>query len=223
MYQTDYPLYKQYKYWESADNEWYEADGFSLLAYRTIENDQITLRLTAHREGMPSVAEGSVQAAQKTAFNIMTADCGSRSYNILPSKASFGSRIIDRYFYQNADLSIGVAYRCHTGKPSQDTLAIEAQKWSLATRRWDKIDGIQAYVDILPENNDGLNQIRIRLFGGKVNENGRLARRIMLDTCQTTNFKVLFKHPSADIVNKERQTQIVSDENVWVYGFSCRL
>ena len=28
MYESDYPLYQQYKYWESSDQDWQEVDHF---------------------------------------------------------------------------------------------------------------------------------------------------------------------------------------------------
>lgn len=224
MYETDYPLYREYKYWETSDKDWYETDNFKILVNRYHENDTTTLRLVPQRKGLPSIEKGYVYAAQKTAFNIMTSDCGSPAYTLLPSVRPRGGRRIDRYFFQNADLSVGVSYVCQTGKPNENSLFQDAQKWSLAERRWDKIDNINAYVDTLPVNNDGLHQMRIRLFGGTVNDNKRLARRLILDACDsTTDFKILFDEPGADLAEHKGQIEIVSDDNVRIYGFVCRL
>ncbi|MGN0903871.1 MAG: hypothetical protein ACI4PW_01820 [Alphaproteobacteria bacterium] len=223
LYEADYPVYRQYKYWETSNDEWFEADGFRILAYRSSDGGRQTLRMTAHRKGLPSVADGYVDAIQKVAFNMMTAVCGSQAYTVLPSHAPSGGRVIDRYFYQNGDLSVGVVFSCRSAPPDGDVLRAEAQKWSLARRRWDKIDGVQAYVDVLPENNDGLRQMRIRLFGGDERLNARLARRIMLDACGGPAFTVLFNQASADIVENGRPPQIISDANVRVYGFVCKL
>lgn len=223
MYETDYPLYREYKYWETSDKDWYEADNFRILVNRYHENDRTTLRLVPQRKGLPSIEEGYVRAAQKTAFNIMTSDCGSPAYTLLPSVRPNGGRRIDRYFYQNADLSIGISYICRTGKPTHVSLYQEAQKWSLAERRWDKIDNINAYVDTLPVSNDGLHQMRIRLFGGNASDNKRLARRLILDACGgNVDFKLLFDEAGADLAESNGEIKVVSDDNVRVYGFVCR-
>lgn len=222
MYETDYPLYREYKYWETADKNWYETDNFRILVNRYHENDRTTLRLAPHRKGLPSIEKGYVYAAQKTAFNIIAADCGP-SYTALAAITPPGGRKIDRFFFQNSDLSVGVTYFCRAGKPDSNSLAAEAQKWSLAERKWDKIDKINAYVDVLPESHDGLHQMRIRLFGGNERDNKRLARRLILDTCNgAPDFKILFDNPSADITGTGGSARIVTDENVRVYGFVCR-
>lgn len=224
MVETDYPLYRKYKYWETSDKDWYETDNFRIMVNRFHENDATTLRLVPQRKGLPSIESGYVHAAQKTAFNIMTSDCGSPSYTLFPSARPNGGRRIDRYFYQNADLSIGISYTCKTGKSKGGTLFQEAQKWTLAERKWDKIDNINAYVDtLLPVKNDGLHQMRIRLFGGNASDNKRLARRLILDACNgAVDFKILFDEAGADLAESNGEIKIVSDDNVRVYGFVCR-
>lgn len=222
LYESDYPLYRQYKYWESADSDWHEADNFRILVYKTVEEQNTTLQLIPQRKGLPSTEKGYISAAQKAAFNIMTVSCADSSFVIRPSKAPPGGRVIDRFFFQNKDLSVGVTFSCRSGKPDADVLSAEQQKWSLAQRRWDKINGVQAFVDTLPVSNNGLHQIRIRLFGGNEADNKKLARRIIQDTCPNVNFRILFDNPGFDMVPAGRLPEVVCDKNVRIYGFTCQ-
>ncbi len=223
MYEADYPLYRQYKYWETADKDWFEADNFRILVNRYHENDVTVLRMVPQRKGLPSVEQGYINAAQKTAFSIIAADCSSSSAHIFPSQAPKNGRKIDRFFFQNADLSISVAYSCRKEKPNQGTLAAEAQKWSLATRTWTEIGDVNAAVDSLPVDGAGIHQIRVRLFGGTERDNKRLARRLILDACEgSPDFKILFDEAATDVAVQNGVPQPVSSTNVRIYGFVCR-
>ena len=88
LYETDYPVYRQYKYWESADKDWQEIDYFQVQAFRTKRGDQTALRLVPQRDGLPSTRDGYLQAAQKAAFNIMTSVCGASFVSPLPAQAT---------------------------------------------------------------------------------------------------------------------------------------
>ncbi|MBR1946291.1 MAG: hypothetical protein IJ846_08395 [Alphaproteobacteria bacterium] len=221
LYESDYPLYRQYKYWESADRDWQEVDHFQIQIYRTQYGSKTALRLVPQRDGMPTTADGYIQASQKAAFNLMNAACSSSSPSIDAAAAPSKGRTIDRFFYQYADASIGVTFFCRTETPRGMDLAAEQQKWSLAERRWDKIGDTRAYVDTLPPATDGRRQIRIRLFGGTVSDNKKLARRIIQNTCPNSNFRILSDKAGVDIVPAGRFPDVVSDENVRIYDFTC--
>lgn len=221
LYESDYPLYRQYKYWESADGDWQEVDHFRIQVFRTQADDRTALRLVPQRDGMPTTAQGYIPAAQKAAFNIMNQACSPSLPAIDAAAAPVNGRTIDRFFYQYSDLSIGVTYFCRPEKPRGTDLAAEQQKWNLADRRWDRIGDVKAFVDTLPVMADGRRQIRIRLFGGTVSDNKRLARRIMENTCPNTNFRILSDKAGVDIVPAGRFPDIVSDENVRIYDFTC--
>lgn len=133
-----------------------------------------------------------------------------------------GKRTRDRpFFYQYADASVGITFSCRSGTPKGMDLAAEQQKWSLADRRWDNINGHKAFVDTLPAAADGRRQIRIRLFGGTVSDNKRLARRVIEDACSNSNFRILSDKAGFDIVPAGRMPDVVSDENVRIYDFTC--
>ena len=221
LYETDYPLYRQYKYWESADDDWQNIDYFQIQTFRKHVGENTILRLVPQRNGLPSTHDGYIQAAQKAAFNLMTQICDSAFPSPLQAQAPEKGRIIDRFFYQYADASIGVSFSCKRGFPKSIDLAAEQQKWSLATRRWDSIDGHKAFVDTLPAAANGHRQIRIRLFTGSISDNKRLARRIIKDICPNSNFKILSDKAGFDIVPAGRIPDVVSDENVRIYDFSC--
>lgn len=220
---TDPVLYQQYKYWETGREDWHPVDGFDVLAARTNDDGLYSLRLTAHRDGLPTLRTGYIEASQKVAFQIMTAQCGAQNYLAQNAPKLAKGRTLDRYFYQNEDLSVGITYRCRgeQDKPTYDFLQTEQRKWNGADRKWDKINGIKAVVDTLPVSNDDVHQIKIRLFGGDANDNRRLSRRMMINTCQTNNFKVLFAQPAFDMIPAGRPPEIISNENVWSYGFRC--
>ena len=221
LYEYDYPLYRQYKYWESADDDWQEIDYFQIQAFRTQHENLTFLRLVPQRKGLPSTADGYIQAAQKAGFNIMNTVCNGSSPSIVPAKAPNQGRAIDRFFYQYSDASIGVTFFCHTKKQNGMDLTAEQQKWSLAERRWDSINGHKAFVDVLPPTTNGRQQIKLRLFGGTLSDNKRLARRIIQDTCPNSKFKILSDKAGVDIVQKGRMADVVSDENVRIYDFTC--
>lgn len=221
LYESDYPVYRQYKYWESADRDWQEVDRFRIQIYRTETGSRTALRLVPQRDGLPSTADGYIQAAQKTAFNLMYAACKPHQPSIDAAAAPTGGRTIDRFFYQYADASIGVTYFCRTDTPRGMDLAAEQQKWSLAERRWDKIGDVRAFVDRLPPDANDHHLMRIRLFGGTISENRKLARKIVQNTCPNSNFRILSDMPGADIVPTGRYPDIVSDENVRIYEFTC--
>ena len=183
LYETDEAVYRQYKYWESADKDWEEYDYFKILIYRTHYGDNKTaMRLIPHRNGLPSTESGYIQAAQKAAFNVMAQACSPKT-------------------------------------PSVDLA--KQQKWSLARREWDEINGHKAFVDVLPPAANGVRQIRIRLFGGGRGDNARLARRVVTDICPNTDFRILSDRAGLDIVPAGRAPDVVSDENVRIYDFTC--
>ncbi|MBR1778737.1 MAG: hypothetical protein IJ752_09190 [Alphaproteobacteria bacterium] len=221
LYESDYPLYRQYKYWESADQDWQEVDHFQIQVYRTQSGSKTALRLVPQRSGMPSTADGYIQAAQKAAFNLMHAACSSGIPGIDAAVAPANGRTIDRFFYQYGDASVGVTFFCRSAPPRGMDLAAEQQKWSLAERRWDKIGNVKAFVDTLPAAADGRRQMRIRLFGGTLSDNRKLARRIVQNTCPNTNFRILSDAAGVDIVPTGRLPEVVSDENVRIYDFTC--
>ena len=221
LYESDYPLYRQYKYWESADRDWQEIDFFQVQTYRTQYGARTALRLVPQRNGLPSTENGYIQAAQKAAFNIMSATCGEKAPAIDAAAPPKKGRKIDRFFYQYGDSSIGVTFFCRSGKSEESDLLAEQQKWSLAERQWDDINGVQAFVDTLPPSSDGRHQMRIRLLGGTVKDNRKLARRLILKICPNSNFRVLSDTTGVDVVPVGRFPEIVSDENVRVYVFTC--
>ena len=221
MYETDFPLYRQYKYWESADKDWQEVDYFRILVYRMQNGTKTALRLIPQRDGLPSTADGYIQAAQKAAFNLMASACGSTVPAVDGAIAPKDGRTIDRFFYQYGDASIGVTYSCRSGTPHGMDLAAEQQKWSMAQRRWDQIGDIRALIDTLQPAADGRRQIRIRLFGGTVVDNRRLARRTIENTCPNTNFRLLDEKAGIDVVPAGRFPDVVSDDNVRIYDFTC--
>ena len=57
LYESDFPLYRQYKYWETADKDWQEIDYFRVLAYRMQDGTKTALRLIPQRNGLPSTAD----------------------------------------------------------------------------------------------------------------------------------------------------------------------
>ncbi len=221
MYETDYPLYRQYKYWESADKDWQSIDYFQIQTFRTQFGKKTALRLVPQRDGLPSTQDGYIQAAQKAAFNLMTQICDTATPAPDQAQAPENGRTIDRFFYQYADASVGITFSCRSGTPKGSDLAAEQKKWSLADRRWDSVNGHQAFVDTLPASADGHQQIRIRLFGGTVSDNKRLARRVIKDICPNTNFRVLSDKAGFDIVPSGKKPEVVSDENVRIYDFTC--
>lgn len=221
LYESDYPVYRQYKYWDSADRDWQEVDHFQIRIFRTQTGNRTALRLVPQREGLPTTAEGYIPAAQKAAFNLMNEACSPSLPAIDPAAAPLNGRTIDRFFYQYPDLSVGVTFFCRKETPRGMDLAAEQQKWNLAERSWDSINGVQAYVDELPPQADGRRQLRIRLFGGSVSDNRKLARRIILNTCPNTNFRILSDKAGVDIVPSGRFPDVVSDENVRVYDYTC--
>ena len=221
MYESDYTLYRQYKYWESADTDWQEVDHFKIQVFRTRGDLRTELRLVPQRDGLPTTAEGYIPAAQKAAFNLMNAECSPGLPGVDAAAAPTNGRTIDRFFYQYPDMSIGVTFFCRTSAPRGMDLAAEQQKWHLADRRWEKIGSVRAYVDTMPVTADGRHQIRIRLFGGTASDNKKLARRIILNTCPNTNFRILSDKAGVDIVPAGRFPDIVSDENVRIYDFTC--
>lgn len=222
LYETDDAVYRQYKYWESADKDWEEYDYFKILIYRTHYGDNKTaMRLIPHRNGLPSTESGYIQAAQKAAFNAMSQACSPKMPSVDPAAAPAKGRKIDRFFYQYGDGSVGVTFGCPAVKNKGLDLMAEQQKWSLARREWDEIKGHKAFVDTLPPSANGIRQIRIRLFGGTRGDNARLARRIITDTCPNTNFRILSSRAGLDIVPSGRAPDIVSDENVGIYDFIC--
>ena len=221
LYETDYPLYRQYKYWESADNDWQNIDYFQIQSFRYHVNGRIALRLIPQRNGLPSTQDGYIQAAQKAAFNLMTEICQTDTPSPLKAQSPLNGRILDRFFYQYADASVGITFSCRNGLPKETDLIAEQQKWSLAVRHWDSINGYKAFVDTLPAAANGHQEIRIRLFGGNISDNKRLARRIIEDTCPNSNFKILSDKAGFDIVPKGKKADIISDENVRIYGFTC--
>jgi len=221
LYESDYPVYRQYKYWESADQDWQEVDNFQIQIYRTQSGSKTALRLVPQRNGLPSTQNGYIQAAQKAAFNLMNSACSNSIPGIDAAIAPENGRTIDRFFYQYGDASIGVTFFCRSDTPQETDLLAEQQKWSLAKRRWDKIGKISAFIDILPISADGRQQMRIRLFGGTISDNRKLARRTIEDICPNSNFRILSDSPGVDIVPAGRFPEIVSDENVRNYVFTC--
>lgn len=221
LYESDYPLYQQYKYWESSDKDWQTVDNFRIQVFRTQSGFKTALRLVPQRDGLPTTADGYIQAAQKAAFNLMHAACLKGVPSIDAAASPVNGRTIDRFFYQYSDASIGVTFFCRPKHSKGMDLAAEQQKWSLAERRWDKINGIRAFVDTLPASADGRRQIRIRLFGGAVSDNKKLARKVIQNICPYTNFRILSDVAGVDIVPKGRLPEIVSDENVRIYDFTC--
>ena len=221
LYETDYPLYRQYKYWESTDKDWQEVDQFQIQVFRVQTGDRTDLRLIAQRDGLPSTEQGYIRAAQKAAFNLMTQACGESMPAVARARPPEKGRKIDRFFYQYADGSLGVTFSCRAGKIRGMDLAAEQQKWSLADRRWESINGRKAFVDVLPAASNGLRQIRIRLFDGTVSDNRRLARKIVEDICPNTNFRILSDKAGLDITPAGHAPDIVSDENVRIYDFTC--
>lgn len=77
-------LYRLYKYWESADNDWQDIDYFQVQAFRTQSAEKTALRLVPQRDGLPSTRDGYIQAAQKAAFNLMTQSCGTAFPRLFP-------------------------------------------------------------------------------------------------------------------------------------------
>lgn len=222
LHETDEAVYRQYKYWESADKDWEEYDYFKILIYRTHYGDNKTaMRLIPHRNGLPSTESGYIQAAQKAAFNAMAQACSPKTPSVDLAKPPVKGRRIDRFFYQYGDGAVGVTFGCPAGKNSGMDLMAEQQKWSLARREWDEINGHKAFVDALPPAANGVRQIRIRLFGGGRGDNARLARRVITDTCPNTNFRILSDRAGLDIVPAGRAPDVVSDENVRIYDFTC--
>ena len=110
--ETDPELYRQYKYWEAGVNDWHPARGFDVRANRFLNGGWYGLRLTPHRENAPSFASGYIEAAEQVAFEMMTAQCGAQNFVAQAAPQDAGLRTLDRYFYQNADLSIGIRFRC---------------------------------------------------------------------------------------------------------------
>ena len=221
LYETDVSVYRQYKYWESADRDWVDIDGFQIQIYRTQVGERTALRIVPQRDGLPSTATGYIPAAQKAGFMTATEVCGEAGAAFDPAAAPEEGRTIDRFFYQYKDASVGVTFFCRVGMPLGMDLLAEQHKWSLAQRKWDGINGVKAYVDTMPARNDGLHQIRIRLFGGTVTDNRKLARRVMLNTCPNTNFRVLSEIEGVDVVPSGRYPSAVSDENVRIYDYTC--
>ena len=221
LYESDYPLYRQYKYWESSDKDWQDIDYFQILSFRMRKGSKTALRLVPQRNGLPSTATGYIQAAQKAAFNLMTETCGTDYLNIKSAVVPEKGRKIDRFFYQFGDASIGVTFACRPPPPHRMDLEAEQQKWSMADRNWDQIDNIRAYVDTLPPAAGGRRQIRIRLFGGTIFDNKRLARRIIQNTCPNTNFRILSDKAGVDIVPAGHKAEVVSEDNVRIYDFNC--
>ena len=131
LYETDYPLYRQYKYWETPDQDWQEVDYFRIQVFRTHIGNKTALRLVPQRDGLPSTAEGYIQATQKAAFNLMATACSPSLPAIDPSVAPQRGRTIDRFFYQYADASVGVTFSCRKSTPHGMDLAAEQHKWSL--------------------------------------------------------------------------------------------
>ena len=65
LYESDYPVYRQYKYWESADRDWQEVDRFRIQIYRTETGSRTALRLVPQRDGLPSTAATSARYAAR--------------------------------------------------------------------------------------------------------------------------------------------------------------
>lgn len=220
MYETDPETYKEHKYWETAKNDWYPKNGFDVLTAKTFNDGTWTVNLAPYREGMPSVRDGSLQAAREIGFELMTELCGPQNFTALPAQRGYPR--FDRYFYRNNDMSLTVSFVCRGDKsPTHDTLETEQLKWSSAVRKWEKIDGKDAQIQTLPEMLNGTRQIKVRLFDGDENLNIRLARRIMRETCGRNGFDLLSDRSSFDMTPKGRPPAIIENDHIREYSFRC--
>lgn len=221
LYESDYPVYQQYKYWESGKNDWVDIDQFKVQTFKTPVGEKTALRLIPQQDGLPSSNDGYLRAAQKAAFSIMSEICAEGFINLDSAAAPKNGRTLDRFFYQYPDASVGVTFSCRYKKPTTLNLLAEQKKWSLAQREWKKINDTQAFVDILPPSGNGRQQIRVRLLGGTISDNKKLARQVIQDICPTSNFRILSDREGFEISPNGKVPEIVSDKNVRIYDFNC--
>ena len=82
LYESDYPVYQQYKYWESGKNDWVDIDQFKVQTFKTPVGEKTALRLIPQQDGLPSSNDGYLRAAQKAAFSIMSEICAEGFINL---------------------------------------------------------------------------------------------------------------------------------------------
>ncbi len=220
MYDVAPEAYKEHKYWERGQNEWFPKGGFDILIAKTFNDGIWTLNLSSYKQGMPSVRDGALQAARDAGFEIMAELCGVQSFTALPGKS--GLQRFDRFFYRNNDMSLTVSFFCHGDKnPTLDALGTEQLKWTSATEKWRKIKGKNAQILSLPPMRSGVRQIKIRIFDADDNLSRRLAREIMSEDCNSPSFELLNEKPSFTITPRGRPPAVIEDKNIRIYTFRC--
>lgn len=219
LYKTDPDIYQQYKYWETGQQDWREFGDFRVLFSHSQNENIHKLNFNTIKEGSPSRDFGYLEAIRNVGFDLMEEICGSKEVMALnaPSNSS-----LDRFFYQDYKMTISVRFQCKidTFPKGAEFLQTEQQKWNMAERIWDDIDNTKAVVDILSEKNDGLNQIKIRVFSDDDNMNRKLARKWMRKICEGP-FDNLYIRPAVETLPVGKKPDIISKDNIYQYGFKC--
>lgn len=219
LYKTDPAVYKQYKYWETGQQNWREYGDFSILFFHDQYEGIHKINFNTIKDGVPSHDFGYLEAIRKVGFDLMEEICESRDLLVLnaPSNSS-----LDRFFYQDYKMTISVRFQCknETLPKGAEFLQTEQEKWNMAERTWDEIDGKKAIVDVLETKKDGLNQIKVRVFNHDENMNRRLARKWMRKVCDGP-FDNLYIRPAVETLPVGKKPDIISKDNIYQYGFKC--
>lgn len=227
LYETDVALYHQYKYWQTATDNWIKVGSFDFFVQTSLSGTTRFIKMIPHRNGLPDFSGNYIKLSKQLGFQLMNASCGENNYDLLRSTPPTQGRSIDPFFYQYPDLSIGASFICRTpSAPTQTVQKIddedEANKWHYSKRERRSVDGTETYIDTLPPTAKGMHQFRIRMFNKDTDRNKRLAREIILKTCGSPMFTLNYAYPTAEYIKKAGMpAQKISDRNVYAYGFTC--
>ena len=219
LYKTDPTIYHQYKYWETGQQNWRKFDEFDVLYYHDEADGIHKFNLNTIKDGTPTRDFGYLEAIRTTAFDLMEETCGSKSVKVLNSPPY---KALDRFFYQDYQMTVSVRFKCEfeTDPKGAEYLQTEQLKWNLAERVWDDIDNTKAVIDILPAKNDGLNQIKVRVFSTNENLNRKLGRKWMKKICEGP-FENVYIRPAVETLPVGKKPDVISKDNIYQYGFNC--
>jgi len=227
LYESDPALYHQYRYWQTAEKNWIKAGDFDFFVETSSEGPLRFMKMTPHRKGVPDFTGSYQREAKLLAFKTMEHSCGADGYDLIKAVLPNDGRLLDPYFYQNADLSVGVTFACRTKETSAplspiETEENEARKWSSSTRERRVFEGSETYIDTLPATATGMYMFKIRMFDAPFEKNKRLAGELMKKTCGEKSVSVAFIRPSAEYTKRKPFRKIDTANNVYAYAFHCR-
>lgn len=225
LYDTDASLYRQYKYWDTAAKDWTSFNGFEFLVEESASRNEHRLFLTPHKQGLPNFQGAYIDSAKELSFQRMEQTCGAKNFDVVRAKAPENGRTLDRYFYQYPNLTVGVTFACRRPNEPKETVDDEKDnmyKWQKAARTIESVNGRDVIVYRL-SSHDGLHQIKLRVIKDALTSLTGIARKIMLDTCGSPDFEVVYKKKDADYAYDQGIPHLLSRNNVYSYGFYCTL